>query len=44
MPANAPAFEQAAQRLYLLSDEPWPRSANIEVVGIEVMRNASPRR
>jgi hypothetical protein len=39
---NATAFDQAAQRLYLLSDQPWPRSAKIEVVGIEVMRNASP--
>jgi hypothetical protein len=39
--ANAPAFDQAARRLYLLSDEPWPRSAKIEVVGIEVMRNVS---
>jgi hypothetical protein len=39
---NAAAFEQAAERLYLLSDKPWPRSAKIEVVGIEVMRNASP--
>jgi hypothetical protein len=36
------AFDQAARRLYLLSDEPWPRSAKIEVVGIEVMRNVSP--
>jgi len=40
--ANASAFEQAVQRLYLLSDEPWPRSAKIEVVGIEVLRAAAP--
>jgi hypothetical protein len=40
--ANASAFERAAERLYLLSDAPWPRSAKIEVVGIEVMRHASP--
>ncbi|HMC10614.1 MAG TPA: hypothetical protein VKH44_04965, partial [Pirellulaceae bacterium] len=39
---NAVAFEQAAQRLYLLSDQPWPRSAKIEVVGIDVMRYAAP--
>ena len=32
----------AAKRLYLLSDEPWPRSAKIEVVGIEVLRTAAP--
>jgi hypothetical protein len=40
--ANASAFEQAAQRLYLLSNEPWPRSAKIEVVGIEVLRPSTP--
>jgi hypothetical protein len=39
---NASAFQQAAQRLYLLSNEPWPRSARIEVVGIEVLRAAAP--
>jgi hypothetical protein len=39
---NAPAFGRAADRLYLLSDTPWPRSAKIEVVGVEVMRHASP--
>lgn len=40
--ANAAAFERAAQRLYLLSNEPWPRSARIEVDGIEVVRTAAP--
>jgi hypothetical protein len=40
--ANAGAMQQAAQRLYLLSNVPWPRSAHIEVVGIEVLRNLSP--
>jgi hypothetical protein len=35
---NAAAFDQAAQRLYLLSNEPWPRSARIELVGIELLR------
>ena len=39
---NAAALERAAQRLYLLSNDPWPRSARIEVVGIEVTRNAAP--
>src|SRR3954466_14940706 len=39
---NAPAFGRAAERLYLLSDTPWPRSAKIEVVGIELLRHASP--
>lgn len=40
--ANAAAFERAAQRLYLLSGEPWPRSAWIEVEGVEVRRAAAP--
>lgn len=40
--ANARAFEQAAERLYLLSNEPWPRSAMIEVEGVEVQRAAAP--
>lgn len=40
--ANAPAFERAAERLLLLSNEPWPRSAKIEVVGIEVLREPAP--
>jgi hypothetical protein len=39
---NAHALERAAQRLYLLSDVPWPRSARIEVVGIEVIRRLAP--
>lgn len=34
----ADAFDQAARRLYLLKNDPWPRSARIEVVGIEVLR------
>jgi hypothetical protein len=40
--ANTSAFEQATRRLYLLSNEPWPRSARIEVVGVEVLRAAAP--
>jgi hypothetical protein len=40
--ANAGALERAATRLYLLSDQPWPRSARIEVVGIELLRGAAP--
>jgi hypothetical protein len=39
---NARALERVAQRLYLLSDVPWPRSAKIEVVGIEVIRRLAP--
>jgi hypothetical protein len=39
---NAAAFETATKRLYLLSSESWPRSANIRVVGIEVLRTAAP--
>ena len=39
---NAAAFERATERLLLLSNEPWPRSAKIEVVGIEVFREAAP--
>ena len=38
---NSVAFERAAERLYLLSNEPWPRSAFIEVDGIEVIRQAA---
>ncbi|TWU60790.1 hypothetical protein Poly51_10710 [Rubripirellula tenax] len=30
------AFARAASRLTLLSDEPWPRRANLEMVGIEL--------
>ncbi len=33
---NTSAASLAGQRLYLLSDTPWPRSAEIEVVGIEI--------
>jgi len=36
--ANAPFFSQAAERLWLLRDEPWPRRTKIEVVGIELQR------
>ncbi|HEX5105763.1 MAG TPA: hypothetical protein VFV87_18210, partial [Pirellulaceae bacterium] len=36
------AFATATSRLYLLSDQPWPRSAHIEVEGIEVLRAAVP--
>jgi hypothetical protein len=39
---NQRAFATAASRLYLLSNEAWPRSARIEVVGIEVLRAAAP--
>ncbi|MFO0904118.1 MAG: hypothetical protein U0939_14035 [Pirellulales bacterium] len=35
---NSPVFAQAAQRLWLLGDEPWPRRSMIQVVGIEVQR------
>ena len=38
---NAAAFETAAKRLYLLSNDPWPRSARIEVVGVEVLPTAT---
>lgn len=36
------AFALGMRRLYLLEDEPWPRSAQVEIVGIEVER-ISPR-
>jgi hypothetical protein len=39
---NASAFEHAAERLLLLSNEPWPRSALIEIEGVEVQRAAAP--
>ncbi len=39
---NAGAFETATKRLYLLSNESWPRSASIRVAGIEVLRTAAP--
>jgi hypothetical protein len=35
---DSQAFQQATQRLYLLSSQPWPRSAFIEVVGIDIVR------
>ncbi len=40
--ANREAFATATNRIYLLSDEAWPRSAKIEIEGIEVIRNAAP--
>jgi hypothetical protein len=36
--ASPPALGIAAKRLFLLQDEPWPRQAQIEVVGIDVQR------
>lgn len=39
---NKEAFATATNRLYLLSDEPWPRSAHIEIDGIEILRTAAP--
>ena len=39
---NLAAFTTATHRLYLLSSDPWPRSAHITVVGIEVLRTAAP--
>jgi hypothetical protein len=38
---NASALEIWINRLYLLQDQPWPRNAHIEVVGIELMQNPS---
>lgn len=38
---NASAFELASQRLYLLDETPWPRSAEIEVVGIDIQHSPS---
>jgi hypothetical protein len=35
---NADGFEIGVQRLYLLGDAPWPRNAQIEIVGLEVHR------
>jgi len=40
MAVDSQAFQTATERLYLLSDQPWPRSARIEVVGIEIIRPA----
>ena len=34
-----PDFGLAASRIYLLNSEPWPRSARVEVLGIEVQRS-----
>jgi hypothetical protein len=39
---KADAAAQAVQRLYFMSDEPWERSARIEVVGIDVQRAPAP--
>jgi len=40
MAVDSQAFQTATERLYLLSNQPWPRSALIEVVGIEIVRPA----
>ncbi len=32
-------FELGFRRLYLLEDDPWPRSASIEIVGVQVQRD-----
>jgi hypothetical protein len=40
--AKADTAVQAIKRLYLMSDEPWERSARIEVMGIEVQRAPAP--
>jgi len=37
--ANPGAIKLAAQRLYLLRDAPWPRSCQIEIVGINIKRD-----
>jgi len=37
--ANPDAIKLAAQRLYLLQNEPWPRSCQIEIVGINIKRD-----
>lgn len=34
--ANPATFAQAASRLLLLSDRPWPRQAELQMVGVEV--------
>src|SRR6185503_1710064 len=39
---NKDALELAASRLYLLRSDPWPRSAHIEVVGLEIQRSPGP--
>jgi hypothetical protein len=38
---SPPSLQTAAERLFLLQDQPWPRQAHIEVVGIEVQRPAT---
>jgi hypothetical protein len=35
---NPPALALGVNRLYLLRDQPWPRRAQLEVVGIELQR------
>src|SRR6185436_16257007 len=35
-------LELAAKRLYLLQSDPWPRSAHVEVVGLEVQLSPAP--
>ena len=37
--ANPGAVKLAAQRLYLLKNEAWPRSCQIEIVGINIKRD-----
>ena len=37
--ANPSAIKLAAQRLYWLGDDPWPRSCQVEIVGIHVKRD-----
>ena len=39
---DASAVRIWARRLYLLSDQPWPRSTRVEVVGIRIQRTPSP--
>lgn len=38
---NLEALTLWSNRLYMLDTEPWPRSARVEVVGIEVLRAAA---
>jgi hypothetical protein len=40
--ANADAFETWVRRMYLLEDRPWPRTAKITMLGLQVER-VSPR-
>ena len=40
--ANADAFETWVRRMYLLEDRPWPRTAKIKMLGLQVER-VSPR-